>query len=492
MSYSEQIFGKQLHDITYQDIELFFSTEQEETTIIEFKSGEVELDSVFKGICAFLNTQGGLMIIGSPKPIKPTESNDRKICKGTPILTKKLNSREQLQQKIASFISPLPVGLKIHQIPMNDGSLFLIEVPQSDFAPHQCLSDGKYYMRLDVESRFAPHGFVEALFNRRQKPLLVADVVSEKIDEVFDEIEIVIENNSATTAEDVEFIVKVFGVEIIERESYDRKNKEGACTDLVRENGMLVKGLKLRSIYRVKNWGKKYHIHLMYWCKNSKLFECEWEIRPENNSFATLYDSNTHQETERGKIEDLLSPISEQIEHRNNKRVGIQPEGASFCRKFISEHRQEIIAGEYTVVVNKKWINDLSIEEINFLSKYCIESREIIGENVKDLSVLESLSNDKDLGVQISISRNKNISLKLIEKLAKADSLVRTGIAENENTPIKILEILARDSSGSVRAAVAKNKNSSMEILKVLRYDQYLHISEAAYKNSLLSNKKTV
>lgn len=38
MSYAELYFGKKIEDISYQDVEAFFSTEQDESDEIEFKS----------------------------------------------------------------------------------------------------------------------------------------------------------------------------------------------------------------------------------------------------------------------------------------------------------------------------------------------------------------------------------------------------------------------------------------------------------------------
>ena len=70
------IFGKTIHDLTEQDIKKYFETERRETNIIEFKSyvdknesgitkesrDKKKLRDVIKTICAFLNSDGGILI----------------------------------------------------------------------------------------------------------------------------------------------------------------------------------------------------------------------------------------------------------------------------------------------------------------------------------------------------------------------------------------------------------------------------------------------
>ena len=73
MDFSNIYFGKSLRELIYTDIEDYFRQPREETTTIEFKSynkqhGTVEssLEGIVKGICAFLNSEGGLLIWGAP------------------------------------------------------------------------------------------------------------------------------------------------------------------------------------------------------------------------------------------------------------------------------------------------------------------------------------------------------------------------------------------------------------------------------------------
>jgi len=72
MNTSEKILGKPLRDLTYQDIFTFFQTPREENDLIEFKSfnpnGDLQskLKQVYRSVCAFSNSGGGLLIWGAP------------------------------------------------------------------------------------------------------------------------------------------------------------------------------------------------------------------------------------------------------------------------------------------------------------------------------------------------------------------------------------------------------------------------------------------
>ena len=70
MDYCTTCFNKTLANLEYQDIENFFHEPREESTRLEFKSfpqkGDFNkcLEGVIIGICAFLNSEGGILIWG--------------------------------------------------------------------------------------------------------------------------------------------------------------------------------------------------------------------------------------------------------------------------------------------------------------------------------------------------------------------------------------------------------------------------------------------
>jgi predicted HTH transcriptional regulator len=78
MFYTPLLFGKNtLTDLKAEDLRRYFSEPKEESDKLEFKSfpliagkhdhsGERE-KAVLRTICAFLNTEGGILIWGAPK-----------------------------------------------------------------------------------------------------------------------------------------------------------------------------------------------------------------------------------------------------------------------------------------------------------------------------------------------------------------------------------------------------------------------------------------
>jgi predicted HTH transcriptional regulator len=134
-NYLQSFFNKPIEQISLVDVVQFFSTEQEETASLEFKTGEIEIIDLYKEIAAFLNTEGGLIIIGSPREQKKYSGKiAKRICIGD-ITYSNFNSKDWLFQKIQSNITPSPLGVIIKQFSTEKGCVFLIEVPQSDSPP---------------------------------------------------------------------------------------------------------------------------------------------------------------------------------------------------------------------------------------------------------------------------------------------------------------------------------------------------------------------
>lgn len=116
-NYSHQYFGKDLENLEFVDIEKYFDEEKEETDKIVFKAYHIQygnfnknLDGVIRGICAFLNSNGGILIWGSPIGIRKDE---RLIFKGklSPVL--ELVEKDKVISKISDSITPLPVNINL-------------------------------------------------------------------------------------------------------------------------------------------------------------------------------------------------------------------------------------------------------------------------------------------------------------------------------------------------------------------------------------------
>jgi hypothetical protein len=173
MDYCTTHFGKKLSELSYEDIETYFQKENTETDQLEFKSinPNGSLDDKLKGIqktvCAFLNSGGGLLIWGAPEGVQ-TAGKKEKIFTGalTPYLA--VLEKDYLVNIVSDAILPLPAGIRINPIVKEGKTIVIIEVDSSDYSPHQ--TDNIFYMRMDGQSRPAPHHYIEALFKKIKYP----------------------------------------------------------------------------------------------------------------------------------------------------------------------------------------------------------------------------------------------------------------------------------------------------------------------------------
>lgn len=176
MNYSENIFGKKLTDLTYKDIEEYFQVEKEESNIIEYKSYSAmygnfnkNIEGVIRGICAFLNSDGGILIWGAPEGQK-VEGKQEKVFVGVLTPIQELKGKDWFINKISDLISPLPVGINFHTIENNGAYLYIFEIQKSTYSPHQY--NNIYFARLDGQTKPAPHYLIEALFKKISFPHL--------------------------------------------------------------------------------------------------------------------------------------------------------------------------------------------------------------------------------------------------------------------------------------------------------------------------------
>lgn len=270
--YIEKIFGKNRNEVTLNDIKKYFSTQQEESSVIEFKSGEVEINDIFKEITAFLNTEGALLIIGAPRETRKTigKNNIIKICEGD-LTYSNFKNKDWLYQKIASNIVPTPTNLKIEEYLTEKGNIFLIDIPQSLNPPHQCSTDGKYYLRLERDAKPAPHGIVQALFDKRRVPSLSADINIEQIGPNSDKIFVRIKNESHIPADKVSFLIDVYNINNIDS-TYKFELFEDPLGNKFsisnHANQVLVQIISLPINFKVEHFGKDYLIFIAFWCRD--------------------------------------------------------------------------------------------------------------------------------------------------------------------------------------------------------------------------------
>ncbi|WP_293307374.1 helix-turn-helix domain-containing protein [Pedobacter sp. UBA5917] len=176
-NFALNILGKSIADLTLADIENYFTEQKLETDTLEFKSFpaaanfEDLLGKIMKTLCGYLNGSGGLLILGAP--IKTVVGNvDYFQGALTPVPVQK--SVDWFINKISSSISPMPINVSVKIIPSNQSYIYLFEVQESQYKPHQVAHI--YYIRLDGQTKPAPHYIVQALMRQITYPDLRATI----------------------------------------------------------------------------------------------------------------------------------------------------------------------------------------------------------------------------------------------------------------------------------------------------------------------------
>ncbi len=318
-NYIKKIFNKNIDELIITDIEEYFSSEQEETSVIEFKSGNVEIIDLYKEITAFLNTEGGLLIIGSPREKKKKiGKNEKVICQGE-LTYSKFKNKDWLYQKIASNITPPPINLQIVEFITENGAIYLIDVPQSLNPPHQSSADGRYYIRLEREAKPAPHGIVQALFDKRRSPKLLTDITIKKINDFQDNITISIKNKSVYPAEKVSFIVDIHNVENVESKLKFNLIEEsiGSKYSMSNQyNQILVQIISIPINLKVTHFGKEYIVLVGYWCKDLDF-----------NFYFETYDPKIKRVVTTGTLYKAETPFTKELERIRKNAIEVTTMG---------------------------------------------------------------------------------------------------------------------------------------------------------------------
>jgi len=189
MNYSERILGKHLDELTYGDVVTYFKEERTETESLEFKSsaggkvteGKSNIDAVIKGICAMLNSDGGLLIWGSATE-KPSQADPlQKVAAGDLTPINDCPDKDSFDRKVSSCIQSMPVSFRSKLCTNDKGQKILVtEVQKSLGGPHQI--KGVYYIRVGASTIPAPHYFVESLFRRITYPNIEVALKVTKLD----------------------------------------------------------------------------------------------------------------------------------------------------------------------------------------------------------------------------------------------------------------------------------------------------------------------
>lgn len=140
-------------------------------TVNGVNEGKVR-DELAKQLSAFANTGGGQIVYGI--------ANDGTVDMGgvSTVVKGRRTTKEWLEDIIPELVEFEVVGLNVYEIgPQAEKSaihpgkaLYIVDVPDSERAPHQSTRDRKYYVRLGGRCEPASHRLVEDIRNRIQHP----------------------------------------------------------------------------------------------------------------------------------------------------------------------------------------------------------------------------------------------------------------------------------------------------------------------------------
>lgn len=175
MKPSQALFNKDLYDLDIKDIQDFFSTPKEENLYLEFKSYDSrgpykeKEDTIKKAVCGLLNAEGGVIIWGAPSESRDESNNSIAVGELTAFASPL--DRDRFINILSASIIPLPVGIRVQAV-LNDKneSVFVVEAEKSPERPHQF--DNRYYIRLDGQTRIAPHYLISAMMKGTNFPVL--------------------------------------------------------------------------------------------------------------------------------------------------------------------------------------------------------------------------------------------------------------------------------------------------------------------------------
>lgn len=157
---------------TKTDLESLIEDKVEESLGLEYKAAKAleNIKEIAKDVSAMANSAGGLIIYG----IKEFDEKDKKhLPEKIDVIDRKNFSKEWIENVITANISPKINGLKIIPISVDEGVIYVVEIPQSETA-HQNTKDKdcRYYKRHNFKAEPMYDYEVRDIFNRVKFPIV--------------------------------------------------------------------------------------------------------------------------------------------------------------------------------------------------------------------------------------------------------------------------------------------------------------------------------
>ena len=152
MAYAEIEFLKRCKAILMDINQVTTFIRQGESPTVEFKKSTGQLKAAFETICAFLNGQGGIVVIGV--------KNDGQIV-GQDVTD---NTRQEIARDIKKIEPPAQVD--VHYVPTNNGKFIIaLEADSGKHAPY--MYDARSYQRIQSSTGLMSQHLYEQLLVRR-------------------------------------------------------------------------------------------------------------------------------------------------------------------------------------------------------------------------------------------------------------------------------------------------------------------------------------
>lgn len=180
MGRAEEIF-ENLKRYGESAIDEFILLRQSEELYLDFKRSaddgkgprklhENDRNNLAKAISGFGNSEGGVVVWG----VEASPGTDyADVAQAKKAIENVSRFVSWLEGTVSSRTIPAHKCVHHHAIEIGSGRGFVATlIPKSEFAPHQCLFDSKYYMRAGSNFFPVPHAVLAGMFGQRPQPIL--------------------------------------------------------------------------------------------------------------------------------------------------------------------------------------------------------------------------------------------------------------------------------------------------------------------------------